>query len=50
MVGRSTVTDYEREARAPMLNNLRAMRRAFEEAGVVFVEEGLGGVILSSKR
>ena len=45
-VGRATLADFERGAREPIGNNLRAIRRALEDAGVKFVEEGLGGVVL----
>jgi ribosome-binding protein aMBF1 (putative translation factor) len=38
-VGLSTVKDFERGDRKPMLNNLEAMRRAIEIAGIVLIEE-----------
>jgi len=38
-VGLSTVKDFERGDRKPMVNNLDAMRRAIEAAGVVLIEE-----------
>jgi ribosome-binding protein aMBF1 (putative translation factor) len=38
-VGVSTVKDFERGDRKPMVNNLEAMRRAIEAAGVVLIEE-----------
>jgi transcriptional regulator with XRE-family HTH domain len=36
-VAKSTLTDFERGARIPILNNRRAIRRALEAAGVTFV-------------
>jgi hypothetical protein len=36
---RLTVKDFERGDRKPMVNNLEAMRRAIEAAGVVLIEE-----------
>jgi predicted transcriptional regulator len=46
LVAQSTVADFERGTRVPMPNNMRAIRRALEEAGVRFVEyEGLTGVV-----
>lgn len=38
-VGLSTVKGFEGGNKAPMRNNLVAMRRALEEAGVIFVPE-----------
>ena len=35
-----TITDFERGAREPHDNNKRAIRQAFEAAGVRFTEEG----------
>jgi transcriptional regulator with XRE-family HTH domain len=49
MVGRSTVNDFEREARVPMRSNLRAIRQAFEDAGLRFMSEGQGGVYLAEE-
>ncbi len=50
-VARSTVTDFERGTRQPMRNNLAAMIRTLEEAGVVFLPpDGLGaGVRLAEE-
>jgi ribosome-binding protein aMBF1 (putative translation factor) len=36
-VGLSTVKDFERGDRKPMVNNLEAMRRAIEDGGMVLV-------------
>lgn len=35
-----TVVDFEREARDPITNTLKAMRAAFEAEGVTFTEGG----------
>jgi transcriptional regulator with XRE-family HTH domain len=45
-VGVTTIADYERGARTPIENNLAAIRMALEHAGVRFLEEELGGVLL----
>jgi transcriptional regulator with XRE-family HTH domain len=39
-VGISTVRDFESGRRQPIANNIAAMRREIEEAGVDLVEEG----------
>ena len=39
-VGLSTVKDFERGDRRPIANNLAAMARAIEEAGIRLLEEG----------
>jgi len=50
-VGISTVASFEKGARAPIANNLSAIQRAFEDAGVVLVDERLRvGVLLRKKR
>lgn len=36
----STVADFERQSRQPINNNVRAMQRALEEAGVHWVLAG----------
>ncbi|MFQ5938580.1 MAG: helix-turn-helix domain-containing protein [Alphaproteobacteria bacterium] len=36
-VAKQTVADFERGARTPFPNNLAAIRRALESAGVVFI-------------
>ncbi|MGC8537035.1 MAG: helix-turn-helix domain-containing protein [Rhizomicrobium sp.] len=42
-VSRATVLDFERGARTPHRNNLDAMRRAMEAAGIEFIDENGGG-------
>lgn len=42
-VARSTVVDFEREAREPRAASVAAIRAALEAAGVVFLEENGGG-------
>ena len=44
-VGLSTVKDYEGERRKPIANNLEAIQRAFEAAGMRFTEDTVGGPI-----
>lgn len=41
-VGLSTVKDFENGKRAPIANNLGAIQRALEGAGVEFVSDGAG--------
>lgn len=38
-----TIIDFERGARVPHQNNLAAIQRAFEAAGVEFIAENGGG-------
>lgn len=38
-VAKSTLTDFERGARIPILNNRRSIKRALEAAGVTFVTD-----------
>lgn len=40
-VSLSTVRDFEKRRRAPIANNLTAMRLALEGKGIVFIENGL---------
>nr|WP_265516904.1 helix-turn-helix transcriptional regulator [Nitratireductor luteus] len=42
-VSRATVVDFERGARVPHRNNLAAIRRALETAGIEFIFENGGG-------
>ena len=42
-VGLSTVKGFEGGGRSPMRNNLVAIRRALEDAGVLFIAENGGG-------
>ena len=39
-VGVTTVADFEKEKRTPIDNNVAAIRRAFEKAGVIFEADG----------
>lgn len=39
-VGLSTVRDFERGARAPIVNNRNAIQQAFEASGVRFLFDG----------
>ena len=41
----STVKDYERGERKPIPNNLEAMQRALEKAGMRFTEASVSGPI-----
>ena len=44
-VAERTIIDFERGARSPYSRTLRDIRRALEDAGVIFIdaEEGVGG-------
>ena len=44
-VGLSTVKDYEGGKRAPIVNNLEAMKRALETAGIEFGPSSISGPI-----
>jgi DNA-binding XRE family transcriptional regulator len=50
MVSRSVVIDFEKERRVPMRNNLAAIQRVLEEAGVEFTNGDAPGVRLRTKR
>ena len=43
----STVRDFEKGRRIPSINNLAAIRRALELAGVEFINGGQSGVRLT---
>jgi transcriptional regulator with XRE-family HTH domain len=42
-LGLSTVRDFEKGRRVPTINNLEAIKRAIEAAGVEFIAENGGG-------
>jgi DNA-binding LacI/PurR family transcriptional regulator len=42
-LGLSTVVDFERERRQVSEDAVRAIKAAFERAGIVFIEENGGG-------
>ena len=39
----STIRDFEKGRRVPSVNNLAAVRRAFEDAGVIVIGKNGGG-------
>ena len=49
-VSRNVIIDFEKERRMPMKNNLAAIQRALEKAGVVFTNGGEPGVKLKKKK
>ena len=42
-LAKATIVDFERGVRRPMPQNLAALRRAFEAAGIVLIDENGGG-------
>jgi transcriptional regulator with XRE-family HTH domain len=50
MVSRSVVIDFEKERRVPTRNNLAAIQRVLEEAGVEFTNGDAPGVRLRPKK
>ena len=49
-IGESTIADFERGAREPAVRTLRDIRKAFEDAGIKFInDEAWLGVKLSLK-
>lgn len=48
-VGLSTVKDYEGGRRTPIANNLEAMQRALETAGMSFTANSISGPIKRPK-
>jgi predicted transcriptional regulator len=52
-VSLSTVRDYETSRRRPIANNIEAIRRAIEEAGIEFVYDRAGnpaGILVRNAR
>ena len=50
-VSLSTVRDFEKGRRAPIANNLAAMRVALETAGISFVDsDGTSGITFSKRK
>ena len=47
-ISKSVVVDFENDHRVPNRNNLAAIRRALEDAGVEFINGGSSGVRLRS--
>ncbi len=45
VVGLSTIKDFESARRMPMHNNLEAIKRALEKAGIKFTDTSVSGPI-----
>src|SRR5713226_4478819 len=45
-VGSSTIADFERGQRTPVVNNIAAIRKALEDAGITFLA---GGAVVGSE-
>jgi hypothetical protein len=50
MVSRSVIIDFEKGRRVPVRNNLAAIQRALEAAGVEFTNGDAPGVRLKKKK
>ena len=50
MVSRSVIIDFEKGRRVPVRNNLAAIQRVLEEAGVEFTNGDAPGVRLRTKK
>ena len=50
MVSRSVIIDFEKGRRVPVRNNLAAIQRVLEEAGVDFTNGDAPGVRLRTKK
>jgi DNA-binding XRE family transcriptional regulator len=50
MVNRSVIVDFEKSRRVPNRNNLAAIQRVLEEAGVEFTNGDAPGVRLRKKK
>lgn len=49
-IGLSTLRDFESRRRKPIANNLDAIRRALEAAGIEFTDGGVPGVRMRKKK